>query len=70
VGIIVMHIHFILLYVLVSSALNADNKFARPCSLIYNLNMIEQSSFMKKMPWMFTEDNGQWTADFYDCFLQ
>jgi hypothetical protein len=50
--------------------LNADNMFPHPWLLISNLNMIEQSSFIKKMPWMFNEENGHWAADLYNCFLQ
>jgi hypothetical protein len=36
-----------LLNVLASSLLNADNKFSPACSLICNLNMIEQNSSIR-----------------------
>jgi hypothetical protein len=57
---LMMQILFVLPNVLVSSLLNAETKFSSTCSLICNLNMIEQSSSMKKILWMFTEDIGQW----------
>jgi hypothetical protein len=43
-----MYILFILLNVMISIPLNADKKISPACSLICNLNMIGQSSFIKK----------------------